>query len=86
MNTAAEDFHRTYWHSRRGMLELDLILMPFVEKHYRLLSDSDKQRYLRLLECEDQDLFSWFMHHKQPEDAELAQTVAMVMQKHFTPP
>ena len=25
------DFHRLWWHSRRGMLELDVLLLPFLE-------------------------------------------------------
>jgi antitoxin CptB len=83
--TSTEDYHRTYWHSRRGMLELDLVLMPFMEKHYRQLPEADKQRYIRLLECEDQDLFSWFLQHTRPDDTELAQTVALVLTKHFSP-
>lgn len=80
--TSPDDYHRTYWHSRRGMLELDLVLMPFVEKHYRQLPDADKQRYIRLLACEDQDMFSWFLQHKQPEDPELAQIVALILERH----
>lgn len=84
MTLSIDDYHRVYWHSRRGMLELDLILMPFVEKHYRQLSDEDKQRYVDLLASEDQDLFAWFMQHKVPEDPVLASTVQLVLQKHFT--
>ena len=31
------EYQRIYWHSRRGMLELDLVLMPFVENCLRTL-------------------------------------------------
>ena len=77
------DFHRIYWHSRRGMLELDLILMPFVEKHYQQLSDADQQAYVNLLACEDQDLFSWFLQHTQPADSELARIIQLVLKQHL---
>ena len=40
-----EDAKRVYWHSRRGMLELDLVLMPFAEQVYPTLDESDKTRY-----------------------------------------
>lgn len=80
---SVNDLNRIYWHSRRGMLELDLILMPFVEKHYPSLSDADKQAYVNLLACEDQDLFSWFLQHKQPADTELARMVQLVLTKHL---
>jgi hypothetical protein len=28
------EFNRLYWHSRRGMLEIDVMLMPFTQNHY----------------------------------------------------
>jgi len=81
--TTIDDKHRIYWHSRRGMLELDLILMPFVEKHYAQLSDIDKQGYVNLLACEDQDIFQWFLQHKVPADPEIARIVTLVLNKHL---
>ncbi len=65
------EYNRLRWASRRGMLELDLMLMPFVEHAYPDLSDADKESYVRLLESEDQDLFAWFLHRQEPEDASL---------------
>ena len=52
--------NRLLWGSRRGMLELDLVLTPFVENVYESLSEEDQQRYQRLLLEQDQDLFAWF--------------------------
>jgi antitoxin CptB len=69
------EYKRIYWASRRGMLELDLILMPFVERRLRELSDEDQQRYVTLLECEDTELFAWFMQSQRPTDAELTRIV-----------
>ena len=31
------NIQRIRWHSRRGMLELDLILVPFAEQHFESL-------------------------------------------------
>ena len=53
--------NRLVWASRRGMLELDLILSPFVENVYDSLTEDDQLRFEVLLECEDQTLFMWFM-------------------------
>jgi antitoxin CptB len=62
-------YNRLRWGSRRGMLELDLILMPFVERIYPTLNPDDQALYARLLECEDQDLFAWLLHRQPaPED------------------
>ncbi len=60
------------------MLELDLILTPFLENVYPSLLDEDKQRYWKLLECEDQDLFNWFLNKGEPEDADLKLIVHII--------
>lgn len=73
------DFKRVYWASRRGMLELDLVLMPFVEQRLRELSADDQQRYVRLLESEDTELFAWFLQRQRPQDPELAAVVDIVL-------
>lgn len=59
--------NRMLWASRRGMLELDLVLEPFVRNCYAHLSEQDKQRYRSLVTCEDQDLFDWFLRKGQPD-------------------
>lgn len=73
------EYKRIYWASRRGMLELDLILMPFVEHRLRELSAIDQQRYVTLLESEDTELFAWFMQSQRPLDAELAGIVDQIV-------
>ncbi len=70
--------NRLFWGSRRGMLELDLILLPFLEEAYPQLEQSDKERYWKLLTCEDQDMFAWFLHRQQPEDPDLQRIVDIV--------
>lgn len=72
------DRNRLFWASRRGMLELDLILLPFIDQVYPELDDSDKERYHRLLDCEDRDLFTWFMRRQDPEDADLLRVVQII--------
>lgn len=60
------------------MLELDLILLPFIERHYEMLAQADKERYWALLECEDQDMFAWFLHRQDPQDPDLKRIVKLV--------
>ncbi|MCL4104022.1 UNVERIFIED_CONTAM: hypothetical protein GTU68_034884 [Idotea baltica] len=67
------------WAARRGMLELDLVLGPFVEQRYQHLSESDKQLFEQLMLCEDQDLFSWFLQRVEPHDEELRAIVKQVL-------
>lgn len=72
------DTNRLLWGSRRGMLELDLILMPFLEKVYPSLEQGDKERYWKLLEEQDQDLFAWFLRRENPENPELQRIVDII--------
>jgi antitoxin CptB len=66
------EIKRIYWACRRGMLELDLVMVPFFEQRFRSLDERDQQRFIRLLESEDTELFQWFLGTTSPEDPELA--------------
>jgi len=70
--------NKLMWASRRGMLELDLMLMPFVENVYSTLDEENQQRYWQLLDQEDQDLFSWLLKRFDPEDPELLKIVNII--------
>ncbi|MDB6061078.1 MAG: hypothetical protein JWM78_1181 [Verrucomicrobiaceae bacterium] len=73
------EFNRTYWASRRGMLELDLVLLPFVEKRLRELSDAQQQEYIELLKSEDTELFAWFLQRERPTDSRLTGIVDEIL-------
>lgn len=72
------DEKRLVWASRRGMLELDLILMPFLEKIYPALSQSDKELYWSLLAEEDQDIYAWCMRREDPVKQSLQRIVGII--------
>ena len=72
------DYRRLCWHSRRGMLELDLVLEPFVRHRYPQLGPADRASYRRLLECEDSDLYLWLLGRGAPADGDLARIVGQV--------
>ena len=75
------DFNRLAWHSRRGMLELDVLLIPFLNEAYRELSTEDQVRYKKLLDCEDPDLFSWFMRNSVPADPDHLRMVNLILNR-----
>jgi antitoxin CptB len=77
-----EDVNRMRWAARRGMLELDLILEPFVSLRYAQLDESDRHQFQQLMLCEDQDLFAWLMLRGEPDDEELTGIVSQIL--HFT--
>ena len=70
--------NRLLWASRRGMLELDLILQPFTENCYDLLEGSDQLRFQELLELEDQDLFLWLMNREEAVDPDIKRIVQII--------
>ena len=79
--TDATELNRLFWHSRRGMLELDVLLVPFVREAFSDLEEADQQRYRKLLECEDQDMFGWFMQRGEPDDPDLRRIVRMILDR-----
>lgn len=70
---------RLKWACRRGMLELDILLMPFVDEAYDDLSDKGKLTFERLLTSQDPELFAWFMGHETCEDSELNDMVQHIL-------
>lgn len=66
------------WHSRRGMLELDLLLGPFVTDRLPGLSGEEQLLYRQLLAEEDQDLYAWLIDRADPEDPGLARMVGLI--------
>ncbi len=74
------EYNRVKWASRRGMLELDLLLMPFVEGAYLHLTPAEQAAYVALLAEEDQDLFAWLLDYQRPPSDALAEAAALVVQ------
>ena len=81
-----EEINRMRWAARRGMLELDLVLEPFVVARYAGLDERDRQRFQQLMTSEDQDLFAWFLGREQPDNEELVAIVNTVLDYARTPP
>ena len=76
--TEDQDFNRMRWASRRGLLELDLLLAPFVEACYRDLDPSAQADFQRLVTHADQDIMNWIMGRDPVEDETLAAIVSRI--------
>ena len=66
---------RLRWRCRRGMRELDRLLERYLDRRWPAVSDEERGIFLRLLDCEDDRLWRWFLGHETPPDAELEQLV-----------
>ena len=54
------------------MLELDVIFMPFFEHEFDGLGEAEQRTFIRLLECEDPELFAGAWVTACPEDPDFA--------------
>lgn len=64
--TDAEKLAQIKWACRRGMLELDFIFTEFLDSGFGKLSDIEKNDFLKFLDNEDPDLYSWLMGFREP--------------------
>lgn len=74
-------YARLKWACRRGMLELDVLLMPFVEEAFNDLDEAQQETFERLLTSDDPDLYAWFMGHQKCDDPELAAMVSHIVNR-----
>lgn len=71
---------RLRWRCRRGMLELDLILLNAFECHYDRLSEAERHAFERLLALEDTTLLVYLQGGEDSPDPELKQLVQKLRQ------
>ncbi len=74
-----KELDRIRWRCRRGMLELDIVLQGFVEKHYMQLNKNELQHFDTLLSLPDNDLWDMITSKKEVEDIKL-QPVLQLLQ------
>jgi antitoxin CptB len=52
-----KNLERVRWRSRRGLLELDIVLGRFIDKHYALLDEAGRRAFEDLLDMPDNSLW-----------------------------
>ena len=67
------------WRSRRGLKELDLLLVPFAEARFDALSAMQRAAYADLLERDDHDIWSWLSGRETPLEPALAEIVTLII-------
>ena len=73
------DYRKLLWRARRGMWELDQLLVPYCEEVVRGLSATAQESFARLLKEEDADLLNWFSLEGSPEDKELKSLISDIL-------
>ncbi len=71
------------WQCRRGLWELDAILIPFVEKNFDDLDSDNQKLFKELLSYEDVDLFDLLVNQKEPAEVSIKKLVDIIIASHI---
>lgn len=74
-----ETLRRLRWQCRRGLLELDVMFVRFLEQRYCALNETEQGAFQRLLEQPDQTLLGWLQGQQEPP-ADLKKIIDKVIQ------
>ena len=61
---------RVRWRSRRGLLELDIILGRFIETYYAQLDETERQAFEEMLDMPDNPLWDMIAGRQEATQAE----------------
>ena len=64
-----EQIGKLRWRCRRGMKELDLLTLGYLEQHYPDAAAEEQQAFADLLELQDPLLMSYMVGRETPTDA-----------------
>ncbi|MBY4597204.1 succinate dehydrogenase assembly factor 2 [bacterium BD-1] len=65
------ELRRLRWRCRRGMRELDQLMLRYLDGRWAAADEAERSLFLRLLDAEDDKLWRWFMGRERPEDSGL---------------
>tara|TARA_Y100001970_G_C14077798_1_gene772994 strand:- start:165 stop:425 length:261 start_codon:yes stop_codon:yes gene_type:complete len=71
------------WQCRRGLWELDVILVPFVERNFEDLNADNKDLLKELLSYEDFEVFDLLVNKKDPKDSKMKPLVDLILTNHM---
>ncbi len=73
-----EQLGKLRWRCRRGMKELDLLTLGYLERYYPTASAAEQQAFAELLEVQDPLLMSYMVGRETPADATTAKVVGVM--------
>ena len=71
------------WQCRRGLWELDAILIPFVEENFDDLDSDNQNLFKELLSYEDVEVFDLLVNQKEPIDENIKPLVDIIITSHI---
>ena len=78
--TAAADFNmaRLRWRCRRGMRELDVMLVRYLDRVWATASSTERDAFLQLVELQDPDLFGYLVGRAIPAEESQRAIIACI--------
>ena len=71
------------WQCRRGLWELDAILIPFVEENFDDLDSNNQNLFKELLSYEDVEIFDLLVNKKEPIDLSIKPLLDIIIASHI---
>lgn len=78
----SRELSRLRWFCRRGMKELDVMLERYLADSWPSAPEAERAAFVRLLECQDPELWDWFSGRREPGEKDLAHVVSRIRNPH----
>ena len=75
---SAHDLARLRWRCRRGMRELDTLLMRYLDQDYARAASVERAAFTRLLELPDPDLFGYLVGRGEAAEGPMRDVIARI--------
>ncbi len=75
--TTPDELRRLRWHCRRGMKELDLVMLRILDAVVASASATDLAAFQRLLAIEDPEIWRWVIGKELAPDPEIRRLIAV---------
>jgi antitoxin CptB len=69
---------RLVWRCRRGMKELDLVLMRYLRERWATAAADERAQFERILELPDPTLAAYLMGRETPPDPRMQEVLALL--------
>ena len=72
---------RLKWQCRRGMRELDELLLRYLEEYYPGDSEADKEAFRAVLELADPELNGYLLQRQTPSSEPIARVIDRILRR-----
>ena len=75
------EYSRLKWQCRRGMRELDELLVGYLDTCYATDSDADKAAFRAILELADPELNAYLLQRQEPSSEQVARGIERILSR-----